>query len=124
MIKTKIFSGPTEIISSGSVISYSGHPIDMTLDFNDWELKIIYKFEDGESQKFNVKAIDNNTIEVTFINFNNSLGIGNVQPVKLAMHKGKLIFLSFRIYSLSDSDDRMMHYTLYKNLKEETNLDD
>lgn len=119
MLKTSITSGPTEVISSGTVITYAGNPINMTIDFSDWKLLIRLIFKEGTEDSIAGKTIENNSgIEIVFTGFNNALGSGSAEPIEIGNHQNRKLFLAYRIYRLQDVD-RTIDYTIYRNIKAE-----
>ena len=118
MEQIKIKSGPTEIISTGTIISFEKNPIEIVIGPSDF--KIILKFNDEEGAKGDssdlrivAKQIDNVTLEVTFFNFIDPLGTGNLEPAQIGKIGGYKIYFNYRIYPLKDSD-KTIHYTIYK----------
>ncbi|KGK98847.1 hypothetical protein LI82_06005 [Methanococcoides methylutens] len=109
-----IESGPVRVISSGTVISFDKNPIEITMG-GSGRCKVIMIFhdEEGEGKSFvRPRVIGSRTIELTFVNFKDPLGSGNVKPIHFATIGGLTIFMNYRIYSYLDSD-KTVHYTFY-----------
>ncbi|EJW14301.1 hypothetical protein M5X00_31900 [Paenibacillus alvei] len=121
MEKITVTTESTEVISSGTLITYDNEPIKMSIDLNNWHLKLEFNFvqseNDNEDGNLRFRSNDNCLI-IDFINFNNSLGMGNSTPIEIGQHRGKKLFLNYRVYSLTSNSDKTFHYTLYRNLKE------
>ena len=48
---------------------------------------------------------------LTFENFNNSLGIGNTDPIEVGWIGEQKLFLNYRVYSLTGNTGKLLHYT-------------
>lgn len=122
MYKTTITSGPVEVISNGSVISYEGNPIRIITELPGFNFIINYIFEDTEntSDPSTVNAfVSENNEELNLIlrNFKTSLGTGTIEAMHVGHHEQKKLFLNFRVVSLDEGVGRTLTYTLYKELK-------
>ncbi len=116
MIK-KIESGSAELIASDNVISFSGNPITITFGSPDETLQIIFEFKDEEGKedlRIEANAIDPKTLKVTLINFKNPLGSGSTKPVAIGSLDGRRLYVHYRVYSLSDTADKILHFNIYK----------
>ncbi len=110
----KIRTGGTEVIASGTVISFGKSPIEFEFD----NLKLIFEFHDDilgtgvKETRVEGAPVDNNTLKLTLHNFNNPLGAGSTKPVPLGVLGGRKLFLQYRVYSLGDAD-KTLQYTIY-----------
>ena len=110
----KIRTGDTEVIASGSVISFGKSPI--VFEFEN--LKLIFEYHDDilgtgvKETRVEAAAIDNKTLKLTLHNFNNPLGAGSGTPLQLGILNGRKLFLQYRVYALSDAD-KTLQYTIY-----------
>ena len=101
------------ILDSGTVISFNNESIyfDLAPD-----LKIFFSFLDekeNKEQRMDFNPISNNELEIKLINFNNSLGTGNTEPLQIANLNNKKVYLNYRVYSLDSKSNRTLHYTWY-----------
>ena len=74
MEPVEIKSGPTDIIATGIIISFSGNPIEIVFGPATERMRLILKFKDEEgNDELRVVAEKSNhdTLTVTFFNFNN-----------------------------------------------------
>lgn len=104
-----------ELISSGTIITVYNEPttfkiIDVVFEFH---------FRDNNTQlDQNIESTvseDGKKLIIYFENFNNSLGIGNKEPMKIGFIGEKDIYLIYRVYSLIPEAGKLFHYTwLYK----------
>lgn len=51
-------------------------------------------------------------VDVTLVNFNNPLGVGPKDPIRIGSIGQKGVYLQIRVYGLAD-DDRTLAYTMY-----------
>lgn len=107
--------GTTQVISSGTIIQFNNNPISFNIDLPDFPLKVIFNFKEDSSSKPTIEAEvpDETTISLSFINYTHSLGVGNTKPLKIADYLGKHIYLNLRVYSLTGSTDKTIHYSYY-----------
>lgn len=121
MYKNTITSGESTIISSGLAIQFNQEPISIKIDLPGFEFELIFKF--NNDKKLNKRSVvpevtRPNSATLTFNNFNDPLGAGSSSPQKIANYKGQKISLHYRVYSLSGSSDKTIHYTFYLSGKE------
>lgn len=117
-IWNKITSGDAEVILTGSVVAYDEKSLIFHLANEHDPLKVEFAFEiDSEESKPRMKSYQKEAgkhIVITLINFENNLGTGTVTPIELGTISDKKLFVTFRVYGLSGSKNKMMHYTFYK----------
>ena len=110
----KITTKNFEVLNSGSVITYENEPI--TFHLAD-DLRVTFVFRDDKNNKehrMDFNPIDNNELELILINFNNSLGTGNIKPISIGTLNNRRLFTNFRVYALSEKNKgRTIHYTWY-----------
>ena len=100
-----------EILSAGSVIGISNKPIIFKIE------DLIFEFNFKENKSFSEHKIsteipkDGKKMKILFENFNNNLGIGNIDPVEIGFIGEKKLFLIYRVYSLTDNAGKLLHYT-------------
>lgn len=108
----KIKVGDYDVYESGTIIGNLNEHIDFILE-PERDFYIRLKFVDDESiNEASVKAslIDKNGLVLLFTNFNDPLGIGTLEPIKLGGIKGRQLFLSYNIQSISGGG-KVVQYT-------------
>ena len=102
--------GDYEVYKTGSVISLPDDPI--MFNFGTLHFKVIFEnHHDENKQNVDIEiASDNSKMTLRFINFNNSLGAGNVKPLSLAYIGKKELLLNYRVYALGKAG-KLFHYT-------------
>jgi len=107
-----------KIIDSGTALTFSQ---TSSLFFEvecseDFVFNIEIKFHQGNDGKRELKKeVDeqNNKINITCYNFDNSLGTGTISPINLATFQSKIIYLHFWVYSLGENSIRKIDYCFY-----------
>ncbi len=100
-----------EIIMSGSIICVPDKPIIFKVE--DLVFELIFK-DNSETpeQKLSSNLPDNGKkMQLIFENFNNGLGTGNKEPLKVGIVENRGLFLNYRVYSLSENVGKLIHYT-------------
>ncbi len=106
-----------KITDAGSLITFNNEDIQFKM-FTDLYLVFSFKNDDKvEGTKMESEVINNKTLKLVFINFNNSLGVGNAVPLPIALVENQQLYLNVMIYSLSKESPKNIHYTFY--LREE-----
>ena len=105
----RIKIGNMNVLQSGTVIGVINQPIEIMID----DLKIEFIFEDSNDleQIARPESISNKHLRLTLINFNNSLGTGNMEPLAIGSYANNHLLLSYRIYSLGENVGKTLHYT-------------
>jgi hypothetical protein len=114
-IVKKVESGPAKVIDSGTVISFAGNPI--TMRYKDLDITIIIEFKTDNqniSSYFDRNIPNRGTLKLTLYNFDASFGAGTIKPMPIGKYEGKKLYIQFRVYALTDSPDKTLHYTIYK----------
>src|SRR4051794_11689815 len=117
----EVKSGPAKVIASGTVISFRGNQVDLTVGRFIGKFTVTLSFKDdppvvGQSPalKVDFTVESPNSITVQFRNFSDvPLGAGNREPIKVASSARDDLYLSYRIYSLSGNADKLIHYAIY-----------
>ena len=112
--KIKIETGKFEVFDTGTVISANNEPVDFS--FSGLTFRLIFQSDPG-SPIMRVAAeqfgAGKNGLAITFVNYDNSLGVGNKEPLKVGQIGGRDLYLNYRIYSLQPEFDKLIHYTWY-----------
>jgi hypothetical protein len=117
----KINIGDYEVLETGSVIGNENEPIDFIIHE---QLGFIVRFEfdkdDSKEQKAKAENFGSRGVKLTFTNYDNSLGTGNIIPLPIGTLEGRKLFINYRIYSL-EKGGKHMHYTWLLAKKEVVN---
>ncbi len=119
-LNREILSGPAEVIDSGTVISFAGNPI--TLRYKDLDIAIVFEFKANELNKgtyisgaYSDSSItEPGILKFTLYNFDDRFGAGTVKPMPIGKYKGRKLYIQLRVYTLADSPDKTLDYTIYK----------
>ena len=107
-----------EVISSGTVIGVIDKPITFHITDLIFELRFRINKDHTEQKILSEIPPNQKRLVITFENFNNSLGIGNVDPLNVGTVNDRLLYLNYIIYSLADNAGKLLHYTwLLENKK-------
>ena len=117
MINIKV--GDLSLIDSGSIIVPEGLPIHFFIK----DLEYVFTFSNDDEGKPHTKTISNtgNKLEIEFVNFNDSIGVGNIKPLPMGRLEGQELLLMLRVSMLKEGGKTML-YSWY--LREETNSKD
>lgn len=114
----KVTSGDSEIIGSGTLITYDEKPVDIEFGNEKDTLKITLEFINDESIKgFPIKTslINQKTLKFTLINFKNTLGVGTNEPIPIGDMDNKKLYLGLKVRSLNKTVKQItVHYTIYQ----------
>jgi hypothetical protein len=110
-MKIKIKNGDYEVLDTGSVIGIINEPIDFIINEDpEFIIRMLFITDDKLNRaEANAEKYGAIGIKITFINFNQSLGIANPTPMKIGKYFGKDLFLNFRIYYIEGKG----HHLLY-----------
>jgi len=109
----KTYSGDKEIFDSGLVIAFKNEPILIQLTPT---MKITISFIDDKSdakQRIEPKPKSEDELELKLINFNNSMGTGTTEPMRLGTIDNRYLYLNFFVYSLGLGTQKTFQYTWY-----------
>lgn len=106
MFKIKI--GDFDLLESGSIITMR----DADIRFFIKDLEYVFHFVNNEEHEAKIQVISNNgkKMEVELQNFNDALGIGNVNPLPMGTIEGNDLFFFFRVTQLEEGG-KTMHYS-------------
>jgi len=108
----KIKIGEFDVLDSGTVIGNDNEPTDFIMnEAVDFVVRFVF-VTDASTKEWSVKADKHGKrgVKLTFTNYNNSLGIGNILPIKIGKFTKRELFINYRIYSLT-SGGKLIHYT-------------
>jgi|ERR1700757_318608 len=104
--------GDYDVLDSGTIVGNVNEPIDFIIDESaDFIVRLIFIDDDKqENHSRTAEKYGERGVQMTFINYNNSLGTGNGAPLKLGHFNGRELFLNFRVYPLLKAG-KHIHYT-------------
>jgi hypothetical protein len=116
-VTIEIKSGIFDLIASGTFITYPSDFVSLTLKSNEEPLIFIFKFENSETDKDKVKKalrqIDSNTLELTFTNYNNSVGNYTKKPWAIGTLFKRRLYIAYLISGISGVDYKKVEYSFY-----------
>lgn len=102
-----------EVLASGAVIAFDDESIKFHLD----DLLIRFQFQrdlDNKEQSIKYEKAGDKELLITLINFDNQLGTGNYNPVKIGNFRNKELYLNFIVYALGTKKiGHVLNYTWY-----------
>ena len=112
----ELTSGPAEVLSTGSVTTFAGHPLrlGLTIDGSDWFLELCFEDDPSVEQMTAQTSILDGGVRIRCVNFDDLAGRGSATPVLLGEVGSHLLFLHFRVFRYGSSVDRTVHYTVYR----------
>ncbi|MBM4307392.1 MAG: hypothetical protein FJ123_11740 [Deltaproteobacteria bacterium] len=116
MEHVEIKSGPVEVVGSGTVIAFSGNPIEITIGSADDSIKVIFAFLDEEGKtdvRVEAKLLDNKTLKITLFNHRTPLGVGSSEPIPIGTAAGLRLYMNYRVFGFPGGD-KTIHYTFYR----------
>jgi hypothetical protein len=109
-MKSKV--GEFDVLESGSVIGNENEPIDFIYEEVGFVLRFIFITDDLNGKRTaNAERFGEKGVQITFTNYNNSMGIGNAVPIKVGKYNKRELFLNYRIYALEATAGKLVHYT-------------
>ena len=106
-----IFVGDYSVYNSGVIILSSDKSITMKIE--DTNFVFDFKDEDGEAPDIKLVESNEKSCHLTFLNFNNPLGVSIKEPVLIAsMDTGDNLYLQYAI-STVNKVVKVFQYTLY-----------
>ena len=108
----KIKVGEFDLLDSGTVIGNENEPVDFFLtEATDFVARFRF-INISEQEKPTVKAekFGKIGVQLTFTNYNSSLGTGNTKPIRLGQFKNRDLYINYRIYSFA-MGGKLIHYT-------------
>lgn len=107
---SKIKVGDLTLLESGSVIT----PADANVSFSILDLEYVFSFVNDDSAKPQIKQKSNTgkRMEIELVNFNDIVGVGNINPLPMGQINGQDLFIMFRVSKLQEGG-KTMHYSWY-----------
>jgi len=102
------------ILASGTVCTFRGDQLVVTFGPENG-LGITLRFSEDESKKpRQVATAKDGMLDLELFNFTNVLGVGNTEPIEIGQVNVKKLFMNLRVYALTDSATKLVHYTIYQ----------
>jgi len=104
--------GNYDVFKDGSIVAIENEPIDFVfIKEIGFTIRIVFKTDSTISEsKISAEKFDKVGALLNFINFNNSIGVGNVEPTRIGTLNNRELFFNYRVYSL-DRGGKTLHYT-------------
>lgn len=104
--------GKYDVLEQGTVIGIENEPIDFLIaEEIGFIIRIIFKKDsNNESPTIKAEQFEKAGALLTFNNFDNSLGMGHVEPIKIGTLNNRELLLNYRIHSL-DMGGKTLHFT-------------
>ena len=117
-LQVKLKAGELDVLTTGSVIGLVGKPVEISLEAEGPPIVVRFVFTSSEDKKpeFDWKAIGPREGEVTLRNFDNALGIGNNEPIRIGSFSNREMFVCYRVYRVATAAHQL-HYTFYLGAK-------
>ena len=110
MCAMRIRTGPTRVVASGQVTTFSGGGVQFFID--EWQLRLGFDFAlDGGETEVRVDR-DEHHVLLSLLNFDEP-GKGSSVPVWIIQREHRHLWLHFRVFRYGDTPDYTLHYTLY-----------
>jgi hypothetical protein len=113
----KLTTGSFEIVESGVVRTMPNQPLGMEIESRGFRVKVIVRFRndtDNTAGRAESVVEGNDTILITLVNFNNSLGMWNTRPFEIANStSGEKLYLSLVVHDLAKAESKLVTYTWY-----------
>ena len=112
----RVASGPALVLGSGTVTAFFGHPIHLEIPLDEAVYRLHFFFSgdpavDGPTVQ---TAEIENGLAIQLVNFDGPEGRGSAVPVLLGELGDDLLFLHFRVFRYGKTEDRTVHYTVYR----------
>jgi hypothetical protein len=114
--------GNYDVFKDGTIVGNENEPIDFIIIKElGFTIRIVFS-SDSNIKDAQIKATEFDKVGalLTFVNFNNSIGIGNIEPLLIGHFNNRELFLNYRVYSL-EKGGKTFHYTWLLG-KEVTNV--
>ncbi|MFT5760920.1 MAG: hypothetical protein ACI8WA_000021 [Polaribacter sp.] len=111
MIKTKI--GELDVYEKGSLINPNKENIEISLG-SKFQFLAEFKFTadiENKETRLEPYKLEKVGIGLNFVNFNNSLGTGNVNPIRVGWLEGRNLFFNYRVFGINNDKGVIFEYT-------------
>lgn len=112
---SQIESQNHNIIENGTVCTFEDEPLTIAFGPSADPLAVTFTFKENESNKPEQKGTaEGKTLKLELFNFTNVLGTGNIVPIEIGKLNEKKLHISFRVYAMTNSKTKLIHYTIYQ----------
>ncbi|MBI3518287.1 MAG: hypothetical protein HY062_02875 [Bacteroidetes bacterium] len=112
-----ITSGNVEVLDSGTFLTFDEKEVVISVIYKDEEIKLHLRFEDSNDKKgemkINFEVINAQEMRIIFIDYNNTLGQFNRQPVELGTIANRAFYFAYYIVHLHDTKRKQINYSFY-----------
>lgn len=102
--------GDYELEGSGSIITTKESDIHFRIQ--DLEYVISFLDEETTPAQLRIKSNNGKRLELELVNFNNPIGMGNINPFPMGRIGDKLLFIMIRVDSF-ENGSKTLHYSWY-----------
>lgn len=124
-----ITSESTQVLATGSFITYCGEESRIHLHFNNEDIYLNIKFVDEEGKssesdrKKEFEAVGEAEARLTLYNYKGALGTFLLQPMNFATIGGRELLFQYRVDDLYNSLSKLVFYTFYLGREVENGQD-
>ncbi len=114
-----IRSGPADVIDTGMVTTFGGGDLALTVGMPEgsWVVELAF-LSDSSTSDVSVGTTElASGIRFECVNFDDADGRGSAVPVLLGELGDDLVFFHFRVFRFGRTEDRTVHYTVYRAKK-------
>lgn len=119
----EILLGEKKVLYNGNIVGISDEPVIFKISQLIFEINIYDDILKSEPRVFTEIAENNERMIINLVNFDNSLGRGNIKPLILGTLNGRELLFSFKVYSSHNSNNLnkittySLEYTFYSGKK-------
>lgn len=111
-----VSTGPGKVLDWGFVTLW-GPELDLTISEEDFVLTVRFVFHSDGGSLAVATEFSEDALLLHCHNFDGADGRGSARPVLLGEADEDLFFLHFRIFRFGETEDRTVHYTVYRVAK-------
>jgi hypothetical protein len=116
MLKSNIKSDGKDIFTSGSFMTFSGGENTITISDENEKLEFILTFQKDEKDsnaRWETEIINNQTLKLIFLNYNNPLGSFSTEPIEVGTLFSRKLYFAYFIIHLNETELRKIDYSFY-----------
>ncbi|KAB2966334.1 DUF6864 domain-containing function [Zoogloea sp.] len=107
-LQVKLQTAGFEVLANGTVITANSTNLEFFID----NIKLVFAFQtDPGGTRLEQGPVLNNELTLFLYNFNNPMGSGTTAPLEIGSIRGKRLWVSFAVYSMSPDSPKTVHYT-------------
>ncbi len=108
------FSAGKQIVANGTVHTFNPAQLTIQLDQLTFELEFLAATEDKQP-RVEATANDPRHVKYRLFNFDNPLGAGLREPLKVGKYHNKDLYFIFTVYSFDSGSCKTVHYTFFSD---------